>query len=130
MEIDFIRLSSYGSDTVSSGKIAVVQDIQAPITGKDVLLVEDIVDSGHTIQFLRSHLAQWHPTSVRLCALLDKPSRRVVPVTIDYCGFSVSDVFIVGYGIDWKEQYRSLPDICCLEDEAYAMQGLAQGRQG
>jgi len=130
VEIDFIRLSSYGSGTVSSGKMAVVQDVQAQMAGQDVLLVEDIVDSGHTVQFLHAHLGQRQPASVRLCALLDKPSRRVIPVTIDYCGFRVPEVFIVGYGIDWNEHYRFLPDICCLEDETYAVPGLAQSRQG
>lgn len=130
VEIDFVRLSSYGSGTVSSGQITIVQDVQATITGKDVLIVEDIVDSGHTIQFLQAHLAPRHPASVRVCALLDKPSRRVVPATIDYCCFSIPDVFVVGYGIDWNERYRYLPDICVLEEENHAPSSIDQGCQG
>jgi hypoxanthine phosphoribosyltransferase len=130
VEIDFIRLSSYGSSTVSSGKIDIAQDVRAHIAGRDVLIIEDIVDTGHTIKFLRAHLAPRRPASVRLCTLLDKPSRRVVPITIDYCGFCVPDVFIVGYGIDWNEQFRYLPDICFLKEEECGPHRLDQSRQG
>jgi hypoxanthine phosphoribosyltransferase len=121
--IDFVRLASYGSATASSGRVEVRLDVHLDIAGKDVLIIEDIVDSGHTVRFLLDYLAPRGPTSIRLCALLDKPERRQVPVTIDYCGFSVPDVFIVGYGIDWNEQYRYLPDICCLKEDESGLPG-------
>jgi hypoxanthine phosphoribosyltransferase len=130
VEIDFVRLCSYGSGTASSGQIEVLMDVRTPITGKDVLIVEDIVDSGYTIAFLQKHLALRHPASMRVCTLLDKPSRRVVPVPIDYCGFSIPDVFVVGYGIDWNEQYRDLHDICYLEEKDNAAASVDPGRQG
>ncbi|GIX47163.1 MAG: hypothetical protein KatS3mg131_1374 [Candidatus Tectimicrobiota bacterium] len=96
-----------------------------------MLVVEDIVDTGHTTRFLQSHLARQQPgPSLRLCTLLDKPSRRVVPVTIDYCGFCVPDVFVVGYGIDWNEQYRYLPDVCFLEEHEHAPPRADRGGQG
>ena len=115
VEITFVRLSSYGSGTVSSGQIEVVQDLYEDIRARDILLIEDIIDSGRTVGFLRTYLAPRAPASVRVCTLLDKPQRRQVPVTIDYCGFTIPDVFVVGYGLDWNEQYRHLPDICVLE---------------
>ena len=115
VEIAFVRLSSYGSGTVSRGQIEVVQDLRENISGRHVLVIEDIVDTGRTVGFLHAYLAPHVPASVRVCTLLDKPRRRQVPVTIDYCGFTVPDVFVVGYGLDWNEQYRHLPDICILE---------------
>jgi hypoxanthine phosphoribosyltransferase len=114
VEITFIRLASYGAGTVSSGHIHVLQDLREDIRGREILVVEDIVDSGHTVQFLHTHLAKQTPASVRVCALLDKPQRRQVPVTIDYCGFTIPDVFVVGYGLDYQEHYRHLPDLCLL----------------
>lgn len=114
VEIAFVRLSSYGGGTVSRGQVEVVQGLREDISGRDILIVEDIIDSGHTIGFLHTYLRARAPLSVRLCTLLDKPQRRQVPVTIDYCGFTIPDVFIVGYGLDWNEQYRHLPDICVL----------------
>jgi len=116
LEIEFVQLSSYGRGTESSGKIKVVQSLRSPIDGRDVLVIEDIVDTGITISFLLDYLRRKKPTSLKLCALTDKPSRRQVPVTIDYLGFTVPDKFIVGYGIDWDEKFRYLPDICVLED--------------
>jgi hypoxanthine phosphoribosyltransferase len=100
---------------VSRGQITVIHDLHDDIRGKDVLVVEDIVDSGHTMRFLHAYLAPRTPASVRVCTLLDKPQHRQVPVSIDYCGFTIADVFVVGYGLDVNEQYRHLPDLCILE---------------
>jgi hypoxanthine phosphoribosyltransferase len=115
--VELIRLSSYGSATVSSGDVKMSLDI-APgaITGEDVILVEDIVDTGLSISRAIAALQTYGPASIKLCSLLDKPDRRQVPVTIDYLGITVPDRFIVGYGIDFDEQYRQLPDICVLEE--------------
>jgi len=115
LEVEFIRLSSYGRGRASPGKIKVVQGLRSPIKGRDVLVIEDIVDTGLTITFLMDYLLKKKPTSLRLCALTDKLSRRQVPVTIDYLGFTVPNKFIVGYGIDWDEKFRYLPDICFVE---------------
>jgi len=115
LEIDFVRLSSYGAGTTSSGNIQLIQDTTIPIAGRNVLIIEDIVDTGLTISFLFNYLTSKNPASLKLCALLDKPSRRKVPVHIDYLGFTVPDMFIVGYGIDYNEQFRNLPDICFIE---------------
>ncbi len=117
LEVHFVQLSSYGAQMESTGKVRLVQPLHCPIEGRHVLVVEDIVDSGYTLSFLLEHLRAEKPASLRLCALADKPARRVVPVTIDYLGFTVPDKFIVGYGVDWDEKYRNLPDICVLEDE-------------
>jgi hypoxanthine phosphoribosyltransferase len=116
LEIDFIRLSSYGKGRESSGKIKVVQGLRSKIKGRDVLVIEDIVDTGLTISFLLDYLQEKKPASLKLCALTDKPSRRQIPVTVDYLGFTVPDKFLVGYGLDWDEEFRNLADICVLED--------------
>jgi len=100
VEVDFVRLSSYGAGKQTSGNITVVQGLKTKIMGRDVLVLEDIVDTGLTVSFLLDYLRKKAPASLRLCALTDKPSRRQVPVTIDYLGFTVPDKFIVGYGID------------------------------
>jgi hypoxanthine phosphoribosyltransferase len=115
VEVDFVKLSSYGSGTETSGKVKVVQGLKTPIKGKDVLVVEDIVDTGLTVSFLMNYLRRKKPASLRLCALTDKPARHEVPVTIDYLGFTVPDNFIVGYGIDWNEKFRYLRDICFID---------------
>jgi hypoxanthine phosphoribosyltransferase len=115
IEIDFVKLSSYGSGTKTSGKVKVVQGLKTPIKGRDVLVVEDIVDTGLTVSFVMNYLRKKKPASLRLCALTDKPARHEVPVTIDYLGFTVPDKFIVGYGIDWNEKFRYLRDICCID---------------
>ncbi|GAI35617.1 unnamed protein product, partial [marine sediment metagenome] len=115
LEVEFIRLSSYGRGKESSGKVKVVQGLQSQVKGKDILVVEDIVDTGLTIAFLLDYLRKKKPASLKLCALTDKPSRRQIPVTIDYLGFTVPDKFLVGYGLDWDEKFRNLPDICVLE---------------
>jgi len=117
LEVEFIRLSSYGRGRESSGKIKVVQGLRSEVKGRDVLVVEDIVDTGLTTGFLLDYLRQKKPASLRLCALTDKPSRRQVPVTIDYLGFTVPDKFLVGYGLDLDEKFRNLPDIYVLEVE-------------
>ncbi len=116
LDMDFIRLSSYGSARESSGKVTLVQGLKTPLKGRHVLIIEDIIDTGLTISWLAEHLKKKKPASLRLCALADKPSRRLTPVTIDYLGFSIPDKFIVGYGIDWDERYRYLPDICYVND--------------
>jgi len=115
VEVDFVRLSSYGAGRQTSGNITVVQGLKTKIKGKDVLVLEDRVDTGLTVAFLLDYLRKKKPASLRLCALTDKPSRRQVPVTIDYLGFTVPDKFIVGYGIDWNEKFRYLPDICFID---------------
>ena len=115
LETDFVQLSSYGRNTKSSGKIKIALDIRAPVSGRDVLVVEDIVDTRRSLSFLTDYLQQkGSPASIKLCSLLDKPSRRKVQVTVDYRGFTVPDKFVVGYGMDYAEQYRNLPDICVL----------------
>jgi hypoxanthine phosphoribosyltransferase len=111
VQIDFARLASYGAGTKSSGLIEITKDIETSIEGKDVLIVEDIIDSGRTVRFLKERLALSKPRSVRVCALLDKKARREVEVEADYIGKEVDDVFIVGYGIDFNEAYRNLPEI-------------------
>ena len=116
LEVEFIRLSSYGQGRESSGKIRVVQGLRSEVKGREVLVVEDIVDTGLTTGFLLDYLRQKKPASLRLCALTDKPSRRQVPVTIDYLGFTVPNKFLVGYGLDLGEKFRNLPDICVLEE--------------
>ena len=116
LELDFIRLSSYGAARESSGRVRVVQGVKTPIKGRDILVVEDIVDTGITTSFLLDYLRKKKPASLKLCALTDKPSRHRVPVSINYLGFTVPDKFIVGYGIDCAERFRNLPDIYTLED--------------
>jgi len=116
LELDFVRLSSYGAARESSGKVRIVQGLKTPIKGRDVLVVEDIVDTGITTSFLLDYLMKRKPASLKLCALTDKPARRRVPVSIDYLGFTVPDEFIVGYGIDCDEKFRYSPDIYTLED--------------
>jgi len=117
LEVEFITLSSYGRGRSTPGALKVVKGLRAEVKGRDVLVIEDIVDTGRTISFLLDYLKKKKPASLRLCALTDKPSRREVPVTIDYLGFTVPDKFIVGYGIDWDERFRYLPEICFVEVE-------------
>ena len=116
LEVEFIRASSYGRGRESSGKIKVAQSLRSPVKGRDVLVIEDIVDTGLTTGFLLDYLRKKKPASLRLCALTDKPSRRQAPVTIDYLGFTVPNKFLVGYGLDLDEKFRNLPDICVLEE--------------
>jgi len=116
LELDFIRLSSYGAARESSGRVKVVQGVKTPIKGRDVLVIEDIVDTGITTSFLFDYLRKRKPASLKLCALTDKPSRRRVPVSIDYLGLSLPNKFVVGYGLDFDQRFRNLPDIYALED--------------
>ena len=111
---DSIGVSSYGSETKTNRHPRLVQDLAHPIAGKNVLIVEDILDSGFTLNFLTELLRARDPKSLRVVTLLDKPSRRVLPFTADYVGFVIEDLFVVGYGLDFNQQYRELPDICVL----------------
>ena len=106
-----MSVSSYGGDTKSSGVVKIVKDLDEPLIGKDVLVVEDIVDSGRTLSYLLEMLKDRKPASLKLCTLLDKPDRRVVDVNVDYTGFKIPDVFVVGYGLDYDQVYRNLPYI-------------------
>ncbi len=114
LQIEFVRLSSYGSGTKSSGRVRLVSGTRAPVRGRDVLVVEDIIDTGLTVAYLMDRLRREKPASLRLCALVDKPSRREAGVTIDYLGLTAPNRFLVGYGIDWDENFRNLPDICAV----------------
>jgi hypoxanthine phosphoribosyltransferase len=111
VKIDFVRVASYGAEMKTSGKIKITKDIEIPIEGKDVLIVEDIIDSGRTLRFLKDRFSLLNPRSIRICALLDKKARREVEIDADYLGKEVDDVFVVGYGIDFNETYRNLPEI-------------------
>ena len=117
--VDFMAVSSYGSGTVSSGQVKIVKDLSEPIEGKDILVVEDILDSGNTLSYLLKLLEARHPASIRLCTLLDKPERRTKPVAVQYSGFSIPDEFVVGYGLDYDEKYRNLPYIGVLKPSVY-----------
>ncbi len=112
---DFMSVSSYGDGTVSSGRIKIVKDLDDSIQEKDILIVEDIVDSGRTLHHLLQLLRARNPKSIRLCTLLDKPERREVEVPVDYTGFSIPDLFVVGYGLDYAQHYRNLPYVGVVE---------------
>ena len=112
--VDFVRLASYGSESVSSGAIRIGKDLETPIAGRDVLIVEDIVDTGLTLSRLVEVLRERQPASLRVCVFLDKPERRRIPFTADYVGFVIPDRFVVGYGLDFDEKYRFLPDVYVL----------------
>ena len=111
VNIDFMKVSSYGGGTVSSGQVSIKMDVSESIAGKDVLIVEDIIDSGNTLNLLPKILMERGPKSIRLCALLDKPDRREVDVKMNYVGFRIPDKFVVGYGLDYDQRYRNLPYI-------------------
>jgi hypoxanthine phosphoribosyltransferase len=115
LQIEFVRLASYGSGTETSGRIRLVSGVQCPVRGRDILVVEDIIDTGLTVAYLLDRLRRERPASLRLCALVDKPERRRAPVTIDYLGLTAPDQFLVGYGLDWDESFRHLPDIYVME---------------
>ena len=115
IQVDFVRLSSYDESTQSSGNVRLHHGVRTPINGKNVLVVEDIVDSGLTAQFLRSYFEEQGAATVRICALLDKPMRRRTSVTVDYVGFEVPDQFLVGYGLDFNQQYRELRAVYALD---------------
>lgn len=116
IQMDFMRAASYGSETASSGKVRVTKDIELPIEGRPVILIEDIVDSGLTLAYIKDLLKGRGAASLKICALIDKRERREREVTLDYCGFQVEEGFLVGYGLDCNEEYRNLPDICVLKE--------------
>src|ERR671931_730772 len=120
LALDFLEVSSYGAGTESTGAVRILKDLANPIEGRDVLVVEDILDTGHTLSYVFDHLRAQRPESVRLCVLLDKPARRVIPIEIDYRGFEIPDKFVVGYGLDYAERYRNLPFVGVLKPEVYA----------
>lgn len=113
--IDFMSVSSYGDDTKSSGVVRIIKDLDEPLEGKDVVVVEDIIDSGRTLSYLMEILESRRPASLRLCTLLDKPDRRVRPVNVDYTCFEIPDEFVVGYGLDYAQKYRNLPFVGVVE---------------
>ena len=117
--MDFMSVSSYGGGTSSSGQVQITKDLSEDITGRHVIVLEDILDSGNTLSYLLNILEHRRPASVRLCALLDKPDRRVKPVELHYCGFTIPDAFVVGYGLDYDQHYRNLPYIGILKPEVY-----------
>lgn len=117
--VDFMAVSSYGAGTTSSGQVKITKDLSESIEGRDIIVVEDILDSGNTLSYLLRVLEQRGPASVRLCTLLDKPDRRVKPVEVHYSGFTIPDAFVVGYGLDYAEHYRNLPYIGILKPEVY-----------
>ena len=115
VSMDFMSVSSYGAGTVSSGVVRIIKDLDEPLEGKNVLIVEDIIDSGRTLSHLKKLLGQRNPASLKICTLLDKPERRVVDVDVEYVGFQIEDKFVVGYGLDYDQQYRNLPYIGVVE---------------
>jgi hypoxanthine phosphoribosyltransferase len=119
LEIDYMAISSYGNSTESSGVVRILKDLEGPVQQKNVLIVEDIVDSGQTLHYLMDVLRQRRPMSLRVCTLLDKGRERVKPVELDYAGFQIPDRFVVGYGLDYAQRYRNLPYIGILKPSIY-----------
>jgi hypoxanthine phosphoribosyltransferase len=117
VEVDFVRLCSYGAGTTSSGEVHITKDVELPLKDRDVLIVEDIIDVGLTLDFLRKHLLSHHPRSLKICCFIDKKERREIEVPLDYVGFTVEKGFLVGYGLDCGEQSRNLPEIFVLEKD-------------
>lgn len=117
--VDFMAVSSYGAGTTSSGQVEIKKDLSDSIEGKDLIIVEDILDSGNTLYYLMDVLRARKPASIRICALMDKPERRTKPITADYVGFTIPDAFIVGYGLDYAEKYRNLPYVGILKPSVY-----------
>lgn len=122
-EVDFMDISSYGSGTSSSGVVRIQKDLEEDITGRHVLVVEDIIDSGLTLSYLRRSLIARQPASLEVCALLSKPERRRADLEVKYLGFEVPDEFVVGYGLDYDGAYRNLPDVCILKPEVFGAAG-------
>jgi hypoxanthine phosphoribosyltransferase len=118
-ELDFMGISSYGAGTTSSGAVQIIMDLKAPITDRNVLIVEDIIDSGRTLEYMRRNLLARGPASLRICSLLSKPARREIDVAVDYVGFEIPDEFVVGYGLDFDEEYRNLPYIAILKPAVF-----------
>ncbi|MCS6915180.1 MAG: hypoxanthine phosphoribosyltransferase [Myxococcales bacterium] len=113
--IEFLGLESYGDETMTSGVVKITADLTRPIEGRHVLVVEDIIDTGLTMAYLRNNLSTRHPASIKVCALLHKPARTIQPGPIDYLGFTIDDLFVIGYGLDYQQRYRNLPYIAALE---------------
>jgi len=120
LEIDFIAAASYGNSTESSGVVRLLKDLDYPIENRHVLLIEDLIDTGLTLNYLADNLKARQPASFKICTLLDKPERRKVAIEVDYKGFDIPDEFIVGYGIDYSQKYRNLPYVATLKPEVYA----------
>jgi hypoxanthine phosphoribosyltransferase len=120
IEIDFLAISSYGSKTESSGVVKIRKDIDVDISGRDVIIVEDIVDSGLSLEYIKQYLIKHEPASIRTCVLLDKPKAHKLEVSFDYVGFEIGNEFVVGYGLDFSERYRNLPYIGILKEELYS----------
>lgn len=119
LALDFIATSSYGQSTESSGVVRLLKDLDTDIAGRHVLIVEDIIDSGLTLDYLRDHLRRRNPASLRICSLLNKPERRIADVPVDYLGFDIPNEFVVGYGLDYQERYRNLPYVGVLKQHIY-----------
>jgi hypoxanthine phosphoribosyltransferase len=117
--IDLMEVSSYGAATETSGQVRILKDLSKPIEGRDVIVVEDIIDTGLTLNYLLGYLADRQPSSIRICCLLDKPARRLAEIPIDYRGFTIPDRFVIGYGLDYDERYRNLPYIGVLKPSVY-----------
>ena len=117
--IDFMEVSSYGAATESSGQVRILKDLSKPIEGRDIIVVEDIIDTGLTLNYLLGYLADRQPASIKICCLLDKPARRLAEIPIDYVGFTIPDRFVIGYGLDYDERYRNLPYIGVLKPSVY-----------
>ena len=121
VRIDLMEVSSYGgTSTESSGLVRILKDLSATIEGEDVLIVEDIIDTGLTLNYLIRYLRGKNPKSLKICTLLDKPARRLVDIPVDYVGFTIPDAFVIGYGLDWNQRYRNLPYIGALKRDVYA----------
>ena len=119
LQIDFMVVSSYGSSTSTSGVVKIIKDLNKSIEGFDVLIIEDIVDTGLTLSYIKEVLEARKPNSVKICTLVNKIGRRKVDIDVDYVGFEIPDEFIIGYGMDYAEKYRNLPDLCVLKPEVY-----------
>lgn len=115
LQIDFLAVSSYGSSTSTTGEVKLVKDLDKSIDGRHVIIIEDIVDTGLTLNFIKEMFNRRNALSVKICSLLNKPSRREIDINIDYCGFEMGNHFLVGYGLDYAENYRNLPDICIMK---------------
>jgi hypoxanthine phosphoribosyltransferase len=116
LTMDFMAVSSYGNETSSTGVVKIIKDLDESVEGKDVLIVEDIIDSGRTLSYLVKLIEERNPNSVKVCTLLDKPDRRIIEVDVNYVGFSIPDEFVIGYGLDYQQNYRNLPYIAIVEN--------------
>ena len=119
VDCDFIAVSSYGATTTTTGEVKMSKDVSAPIKGKHIIIVEDIIDTGITLQYLKKMFAAREPASLKVCSFLDKPSRREVEIEGDYIGFTIPNEFVIGYGLDYDQKLRNYPDVCVLAPEAY-----------